>query len=236
MLLDGKILKSLIDSGLTPINVSEITRVSRTVLQRIYEEEHVTLKCALRAPTEREVTIALMLMKRENFDTVLSRFTDVDPNILYDMIKDRGVIPFIDIKRAFSYKCSRLIREGLSFRNLSLLCAEMNDGVAPEPAALRRRILNDGFSIKKDNDNKRVPTDFEKATCLRYIQLLKYRPVLDDFVKIYFYHSFSEYRANNIFRMLLKSNELHIHECLICNSRFIGTRHVRFCKKHQDLD
>lgn len=167
MLILEDVLKSFINSGLNVSNLIEITGITESYLRRYYPQAFVP-KTLKPSPSERDVTIAILLMSNMDnidFSRVLEICSECDPNILYSRIKEHGVNIQFNVSELLSYDCQCLLNEGLSFRNLSLLCAEFTNGIAPDFASLRRRIIRDGYELSKDDSKAEMPVS-EKAICL----------------------------------------------------------------------
>ncbi|MEC9492019.1 hypothetical protein [Flexistipes sp.] len=230
-------IKRLIDMGLNPEYISELSNCRVQYLRKNYQySKKVCVKINLgkRKPSIKDVTIAHKLLKRgHSITSVLSKFAGrYDVNYIYESLKDKfGYSPEPDIETQFFEDCVMLLKSGLSLRNCAKLFEEANEGFTPDHSSLRKRLIKVGKYVCPEDytSDKRLMGRKEKILCLKIIKKYNLAPTLEDFISLYFKY-FTEFKPNDVFKILINSAQLEVRKCNICLKEIIAERYERVCK------
>jgi ribosomal protein S6E (S10) len=212
---------TLSELGLNSEYIAIITGLNK----KYVSEKYPSVNAARKIPGQRDIAIVEMLLRKKSAVAVLKKFEGYDLNLLFEAVQDK-IISF-NVETGFDEDFVRMISEGLSLRNTCLLFAEANGGYTPDHSSIRRRM------IKKSLFDKEIPVKTsmgikDKGLCLRLVRKHNLRPVIEDFMRLY-YRFFDSFKPNQVFSILYNAADLEINKCSACGKEIFGSKYNRFC-------
>ncbi|KAA0257520.1 hypothetical protein FHQ18_09260 [Deferribacter autotrophicus] len=222
MLKYSDVVQYLKQKGLKNKYIAEMTGLSCSYIRQYYGNDdcnHTKKK-----PNAREIKIASILITKRNksFIDVVEIFSDkYDINVFYESLADEIKKQSLNIVDSFFEDASKLLKLGLSLRQVCKLFEVANDGFTPDHSSLRKHLIKKGIYTKVVNlttqDKKLTLRDRKKILFFIRKNNLKLR--IEDFMLLY--SKFSDVHVKTLFELLENSENYEVKKCICCGKEYL---------------
>ncbi|MDK2792863.1 MAG: hypothetical protein PWQ25_1726 [Deferribacteres bacterium] len=233
MLKYSDVVQYLKQNGLKNKYIAEMTGLSCSYIKQYYGNDENACNALKRKPNAKEIKIARILITKrgKNFLDIIKIFSDkYDINFLYESLADEIKKQSLNIVDSFFEDASKLIKLGLSLRQICKLFETANDDFIPDHSSLRKHLIKRGIYEKDVNfsSQNKTLTLRERKKILLFIRKNNLKLKIEDFILLY--SKFSNINVKALFESLEKSEKYEIKKCMCCGKEYLfRDRKSRLC-------
>jgi len=231
MLKYSDVVQYLKQNGLKNKYIAEMTRLSCSYIKQYYGNDDCNYH--KKKPGAREIKIAKILITKKGkyFLDIIKIFSDkYDINVFYELLADEIKKQSLNIVDSLFEDASKLLRLGLSLRQVCKLFEAANDGFTPDHSSLRKRLVKRGIYSKVVNLSLqgKTLTLRERKKILLFIRKNNLKLKIEDFMLLY--SKFSYVNARILFELLENSENYEVKKCVCCGKELLfKDRKSRLC-------